>query len=238
VVGRAFPGMGFRPVWLTAVSAWCLLAYSYRSRPSEMPGAFAAGVEAWLGIDDVIFAQHLWSHGTAVVLLLLLPLLAGWVFEGWTPVDLGFRLRGTGREMLIVFLLWLAMLPLVWAVHDTASFARTYPRLPGAATDPTLFLLYEGFYLFKWIAWEFIFRGFMIFGFGKDFLSRSVLIATIPFVIMHFGKPELEAFGSLPAGLILGYLALRSRSIWPGVLLHWGVAGSMDFFASTWWHPS
>jgi membrane protease YdiL (CAAX protease family) len=87
----------------------------------------------------------------------------------------------------------------------------------------------------KWIAWEFFFRGFMLFGFGKDFLQRAVLVSTIPFVLMHYGKPELEMASALIAGLVLCFIALRSKSIWPGVLLHWLVAATMDFFAAQWW---
>ncbi len=52
---------------------------------------------------------------------------------------------------------------------------------------------------------------------------------------MHIGKPEAEVLGAVVAGLVLCYLAMRSRSIWPGVLLHSLVASTMDFFASTWW---
>ena len=37
------------------------------------------------------------------------------------------------------------------------------------------------------------------------------------------------------AGLVLCFIALRSRSIWPGVLLHWLVASTMDFMASSFW---
>jgi membrane protease YdiL (CAAX protease family) len=62
--------------------------------------------------------------------------------------------------------------------------------------------------------------------------SRAVIVSTIPFVIMHFGKPQPEVYGSLAAGFILCWLALRSNSIWPGVLLHWLVATSMDVFAA------
>ena len=75
----------------------------------------------------------------------------------------------------------------------------------------------------------------MLFAFAKDLGSKSVLVSTIPFVLMHFGKPQAEVYSSVAAGFILGWLAWRSRSIWPGVILHWLVATSMDFFASRWW---
>src|SRR5690606_25832401 len=234
LVGQLFPGMGLRPLWLTCVASLALTAYHYHGGGPSAPQWFVDFCAELLDIPHRRFHEHLWSHTTAVVLLMIAPLIACFALEGWTPRDLGFRIRGTGRETLIVLGLWVVMLPLVWLVHDTPSFAATYPRFPPAEHDARLFALYEGFYLVKWIAWEFFFRGFMLFGFGKDFLHRAVLVSTIPFVIMHFGKPEAETLGALVAGLVLCFLALRSKSIWPGVLLHWLVAGTIDFFASYW----
>ena len=48
---------------------------------------------------------------------------------------------------------------------------------------------------------------------------------------MHFGKPLPETLGALAAGLTLGFLALKHRSVWYGVAVHYGVALSMDLLA-------
>jgi membrane protease YdiL (CAAX protease family) len=50
--------------------------------------------------------------------------------------------------------------------------------------------------------------------------------------MIHFdGKPMPETLGAIGAGLILGTLAMRTKSIWGGVLIHMGVALTMDVFA-------
>lgn len=72
---------------------------------------------------------------------------------------------------------------------------------------------------------EFLLRGFLLFGLRKplgDF--PAVLVQIIPYVLLHLGKPELECYGSIVFGFALGYLALYSRSIWYGALLHWLIA--------------
>lgn len=235
LVGTLFPGMGLRPLWLSSLATLAMVVYSYHGSGPDVPEWFIERSTALFDVPHRSFHEHLWAHASAVVVLMLVPLAACYWLEGWSPRDLGFRVRGTGRETLIVLGLWAVMIPLVWLVHDTPSFAATYPRFAPAEHDMRLYFLYEGLYLVKWIAWEFFFRGFMLFGFGKDFLHRAVLVSTIPFVIMHFGKPEAETAGALIAGLVLCYLALKSKSIWPGVLLHWLVASTMDFFAATWW---
>ena len=234
LLDRVFPGMGWRPLWLTVLSAGCLIVYWHHGSRRAMPGWFVEASTRFWDIDVLRFHEHGWSHLTAVAVLMLVPLVACRI-GGIRPLELGLGIRGAKRELLLVLALWAAFLPVVWYMSGTEAFLRTYPRLPEARTDLALFLTYEGFYLVKWIAWEFFFRGFMLFGFAKDLGSRAVLVSTIPFVLMHFGKPEAEVVASIAAGFILCWIALRSKSIWPGVLLHWLVATSMDFFASTWW---
>lgn len=232
---RLFPGLGWRPVYLCAAATWLMVLYHHHGGGFDAPEWFLDGSAELLGFELLEFHRHLWSHASAVVLLMIVPLALCWFGEGWSPRDLGFRVKGAGPEILVVLGLWVAMIPIIWMVHTGASFQSVYPRLDAADTSMELYFLFEGFYLVKWIAWEFFFRGFMLFAFQKDFLRSSVLISTIPFTLMHYGKPELEMASAMIAGLVLCFIALRSKSIWPGVLLHWLVASTMDFFASSFW---
>ncbi len=52
----------------------------------------------------------------------------------------------------------------------------------------------------------------------------------VPYCMIHFGKTFGETLGAIVFGIMLGTLALRTRSIWGGVLIHLGVAISMDLF--------
>jgi membrane protease YdiL (CAAX protease family) len=49
--------------------------------------------------------------------------------------------------------------------------------------------------------------------------------------MIHYGKPYLEAGGALIAGVALGSLAMRTRSIYAGFLVHATVALLMDGLA-------
>ena len=232
LVEKIFPGMGWRPLWMGVVSALALIVYHHQGTPSASPEWFLDLSYGATGVEAPRFHQHLWGHMSAVVVLMAVPFLLGAVLEGWRPTELGLGVREAHREFVLVIGLWLAFLPVVWFFSDTPAFARTYPRLPEARGNLGLLLAYDGAYLIKWMAWEFFFRGFMLFGFRKDLGTRAVIVSTIPFVLMHFDKPQPEVYASLFAGLILCWIALRSKSIWPGVLLHWLVASSMDFFAA------
>lgn len=69
-------------------------------------------------------------------------------------------------------------------------------------------------------AWEFLFRGYLLFGLKDRFKEASILIQMVPFVLLHLGKPELETISTIPMGLYLGYVAYRGNSCWPAVIIH------------------
>ena len=66
-------------------------------------------------------------------------------------------------------------------------------------------------------------------------LSATALLLALQtalFAIAHIDKPPLEAWLSVPAGLFFGVLALRTRSVLPGFLLHFTVSTSVNLFCA------
>ncbi|MCA9320336.1 MAG: CPBP family intramembrane metalloprotease, partial [Planctomycetes bacterium] len=59
----------------------------------------------------------------------------------------------------------------------------------------------------------------------------AIFVMVIPYAMIHFTKPMPEAFGAIFAGVALGYLAMRTRSFYGGILLHYAVALTMDLLA-------
>jgi membrane protease YdiL (CAAX protease family) len=61
--------------------------------------------------------------------------------------------------------------------------------------------------------------------------------------MIHFGKPWMEVLAAVVAGIVLGTLAMKTRSIWNGFFIHVSVALSMDLAAllqtgplpGSWW---
>lgn len=56
-------------------------------------------------------------------------------------------------------------------------------------------------------------------------------IMCVPYLMIHFPKLWPEALGAILFGFFLGILALRSRSIWGGVMVHVTIALTMDLAA-------
>ena len=60
----------------------------------------------------------------------------------------------------------------------------------------------------------------MLFTLVRAIGPVGVLVATMPFVFAHLGKPELELFSTLGGGLVYGWLAWRTGSILWGTVAH------------------
>jgi len=67
---------------------------------------------------------------------------------------------------------------------------------------------------------EYMYRGFLLFGLKAKFKEGTILIQMIPFVLLHFGKPEVETLSTLFTGILFGYICYRGKSFWPAFLIH------------------
>lgn len=71
----------------------------------------------------------------------------------------------------------------------------------------------------------------MLFGLKEKFGYYAILIQMIPFTILHNGKPQIETFSAIIAGIALGILALRTGSFIYGVIIHSAVMFLIDFIS-------
>ena len=145
--------------------------------------------------------------------------------------DFGLSFSGVARHMPLYLLLYLLVLPFIFFASRDPAFLRTYPFADSARDGALLFLYWELLYGLQFFALEFFFRGFMIFGLEERFGRNAIFVMVVPYCMLHFHKPMLEAAGAIVAGLVLGALALRTRSILGGVIIHWAVAVTMDVLA-------
>lgn len=145
--------------------------------------------------------------------------------------DLGLRTEGLLKHAWVYLAAFAIVLPLVFAVAGTDEFRDTYPfyRRAGDALGPTL--LWEGSYALQFVALEFFFRGFLLFAAFRVVGPWAIFAMMLPYLAIHFPKPPLEALASIIAGAALGIVALRTRSILFGMVIHVGVAWTMDALA-------
>lgn len=126
------------------------------------------------------------------------------------------------------------MIPLVYSMSHTAGFLAKYPFLKVYNGDPYVgqtLLIWELIYFFQFFGLEFFFRGFLVHSLKPALGIYSIFAMTVPYCMIHFGKPPAETLAAIFAGIFLGWLSYRNGNIWLGLLLHCTVAFSMDIFA-------
>lgn len=126
------------------------------------------------------------------------------------------------------------MLPLVYLMSLTSGFSAKYPFLQIYDGEPyigTTLLIWELIYFVQFFGLEFFFRGFLVHSLKPALGIYSIFAMTVPYCMIHFGKPPAETLAAIMAGIFLGWLSYRNGNIWMGLLLHCTVAFSMDILA-------
>jgi membrane protease YdiL (CAAX protease family) len=139
--------------------------------------------------------------------------------------------RGFFKHLWVYVVLFCLVLPAVLAASRTGSFRHTYPFYRLANRSYFDLWAWEGLYAAQFVALEIFFRGFILHALRRVCGSNAIFVMIVPYCMIHYGKPMPETFGAIGAGIILGTLAMRTRSIWGGVLIHIGVATTMDMLA-------
>ncbi len=143
--------------------------------------------------------------------------------------EFGFSLGDMKFGLITSAVFFAFMFVTVWIVSASLEFTIAYPQ-GGAELKSNMQLLffYEFCILIYMLGWEFLWRGYMLFGLKEKLGYYTIFIQMIPFFILHKGKPEIELFASIIAGIILGIQALRSKSFVYSWILHWLVMVSID----------
>jgi len=204
-----------------------LTVWVYQGKRDSWARLFAGFRGPWPG--DVYGA--LYEFGTAFILMFALPALISTVWLKRDLHEFGLQRGDTRRGLRMVGMgLPLALLIAYLAARDPFIRAE-YPLAKGVMPHLALFALVEACYLVYYLGWEFFFRGFMLFGLQRHYGPlAAILIQVIPSTLAHIGKPYSETWAALLGGLVLGYIAIRTRSIFYPMVLHAAVGIGTDLF--------
>jgi membrane protease YdiL (CAAX protease family) len=219
-------GIDPRPLVVYTVAAFVLLGqYYWGDRPTFEALFRKHTAHPWFTLGSFVWWSGAKVVGYVVIPALVLPLL------GMRLRDVGLGVAGFRRHVWIYGALFVAILPIVVAASRTQSFAATYPFYRLAARSWADFLAWEALYALSFLALEIFFRGFLLFTVERALGVHAIFVAVIPYAMIHVGKPVAESLGAIVAGVVLGTLALATRSVWCGVLIHVSVAWTMDILA-------
>jgi hypothetical protein len=204
------------------------------------PGSDPAGrkpILPWVPWD-----RELISFWGGAFLVVVIPILIIRFFfkEPLRNYGLALPPKEKRTQALGAFLLLMLLAPTFYIGSLDKGMQATYPFYKNFSSVAQ-FIVYEASYFPFFIAIEFIFRGYLLFGLAglKDsktadepknplFIGYGVAIQMLPYTVWHLGKPLPELWGTPLWGLATGILTYHLRSIWPVTFAHWALNVLLD----------
>jgi membrane protease YdiL (CAAX protease family) len=233
----------YRPLVALALCAFILtMQFYYGGRPTydQSIRPFLLRIDAKhphllrLAKFDELYSFAWWSF-TRVAGYVFVP-FAVWkfAFPGDSLLDMGLRTRGFFQHAWIYGLFLGIVLPAMLVVSLQPDFGSYYPFYGDSSRSWYDFLSWEALYFVQFFGLEIFFRGFWLAALRRSFGSGAIFAMAVPYCMIHYGKPFLEANGAIVAGIALGSLSMRTKSIYQGFLVHITLAGLNDWLSL--WH--
>lgn len=240
-------GYNYRPAVLFAITALVLTLQEYYGGREF----YDNHIKAWLREVEVNQLVHPGGLGSLVNLkkyndlygygwwafarcagYVAFPMIAWKIFfRKDSLLDMGLRTRGFLKHAWIYVLCLAVVLPAVYIVSKSPEFSNYYPFYKRASRSWFDLIVWECMYFAQFFALEIFFRGFWLSGLRTSLGSGAIFAMCVPYCMIHYGKPYLEAAGAVVAGIALGSLSMKTKSIYSGFLVHVTVALSMDLLS-------
>jgi membrane protease YdiL (CAAX protease family) len=150
------------------------------------------------------------------LLYFIIPMIIILVIFRENPKEYGFALGDWKAGIVITLGAIILISPILWLVgRGDASMQNYYKPMVAGLPWSTLLDLF---------GWEFIFRGWLLFGYARKFGADALWLQAVPFALAHLGKPELETLSTIFGGFTFGWVAWRTKSFVYPLLIHWFVA--------------
>lgn len=229
----------YRPVVCLVIVAVVLTMQEYyggRQFYDQVLRAWLVKLEpdhTWIKLQkyDEYYGYCWWSFSRVAGYVLFPFAIWKLAFRGDSLLDLGLRTRGFFKHAWIYGLCLLVVVPAMLVVAQQPDFGTYYPFYKNSSRSWWDFIAWQAIYYAQFLALEIFFRGFMVGALKRTMGFSAIFVMAVPYCMIHYGKPYLEAHGAIVAGVVLGSLAMRTRSIYSGFLLHITVAFLMDFLS-------
>ena len=210
-------------LWYTLLAAILLqIAFWYLATPGPNLISF----------EPRNFRSAITSVAWSILLLWFVPkILTGPL--GLTRKRLGLALGDYQAGSIIVFFGGGLALVLMRLASADPAIQATYPW-PGSSAGSSLqaLVIWAGFYILYYASFEFFYRGFLLRTLERALgLIPAIWLQAFAATVVHFGKPFAETIAAFPASLLFAVIAVRTKSLFYPVALHFIVGISIDIFS-------
>ncbi len=235
----------YRLIIVVFLTSFCAVLFTYFTYTS-LSDILIKNITFLAGLPGD-FPLYVLRYCLSFLLLGIIPLLTA-ASLGWDRKQLGLIFPKVKYRWLIPFFF---IVPVLLGIlssfsEELAAFyphSRTLLDLKNQHGYSPL-LLHHGAHLFLYyLPWEFFFRGLLIVPF-IDAIEKTVdkqqnpavfplllgiaSLQTVPSALLHFGHPISETLSAVLFGVFSAYLVVRTKSIFPGLLVHTLIGMSLD----------
>ena len=162
-----------------------------------------------------------WDH---TILYFLVPLAVILLVFRENPKDYGLQLGDWKAGLLLTLGAIVVMTPILWLLTRGNSSMHNYYQSMLASDLPVRTFL-------DLFGWEFLFRGWLLFGYARKFGAEALWLQAVPFALAHLSKPEVETLSTIFGGFAFGWIAYRTKSFLYPFLIHWYIFTIVVLFA-------
>lgn len=199
-------------------------------------GSFSFFEKTFTNIENIHYWKIIYHNTMAFILFFVISIIfIKFILKDKTKF---YNLqRGDYKFGLIIIGLATLLVPII-ALTTTLDkgMTSTYPLINFNSCNWWQIILYFTSYILYYIGWEYLFRGLLL-NVSKEKLGvlGAILLTTLVSAIIHtsigaLGKPMLETLSAIPAGLIFGYIAYKSNSIYYSLYTHALIGILTDLF--------
>lgn len=157
-----------------------------------------------------------WETLDRFLLFFLIPMAVLLIVFKDTPNDYGFQIGDWRTGLVLTFGSIILIAPILYVL------ARSDPSMKDYYKWQVQFLPWK--LLVEMFAWEFLFRGWLLFGYARKFGPEAIWLQAVPFALAHLGKPEIETLSTIFGGFVFGWIAYRTRSFLYPFVIHFFVS--------------
>jgi membrane protease YdiL (CAAX protease family) len=173
---------------------------------------------------DYYYSPTGYNHFDSILLYIFIPALTILLVFREPLSEFGFKVGDWKAGIPLTVLGCLLMAPVIWYLGSHNASMGDYYQFS-----------FEGLVWkrgLEMFGWEFIFRGWLLFGYAKKYGADALWLQSVPFAVAHLGKPSIETLSTIFGGFAFGWIAWRTGSFLYGFLIHWFI-GVMIVFVSS-----
>jgi membrane protease YdiL (CAAX protease family) len=173
-------------------------------------------VSTLLILIDYYFTITAGNYFDSILLYILVPIGITLVIFRESPADYGFVIGDWKAGLIITLGGILLMTPVIWYLGIHTSAMRQYYQIL-----PQGLIWKKALELF---GWEYLFRGWLLFGYARKYGPDALWLQAVPFAIAHMGKPAIETLSTIFGGFAFGWVSWRTGSFLYAFLIHWFIS--------------